>query len=101
LVHFLLVLLCQKSHLFHLSQPLAFYQNVSKEKALRDASNDAEKLVRDFGVEASMRLDVFTAKLNAQKNIKASGQWDQLTPEQKRLVDKLVRMPISFVHLRR
>ncbi|CAA7261352.1 unnamed protein product [Cyclocybe aegerita] len=78
------------THFDSVTEPLAFYQNVSPDKALRDASNDAESLVRDFGVESSMRLDVFTAKVAAEKNIKESGQWDKLSPEQQRLVEKMI-----------
>ena len=37
-----------------------------------------------------MRLDVFQAKTAAEKNIKESGQWDKLSAEEKRLVDKMV-----------
>jgi len=73
-----------------ITEPLAFYQNVSPTKELRDASNDAESLLRDFGVESSMRLDVFKAKTAAEENIKASGQWDKLSAEQQRLVEKMV-----------
>ncbi|KDR82739.1 hypothetical protein GALMADRAFT_238246 [Galerina marginata CBS 339.88] len=72
------------------AEPVAFYQNVSPSKELRDASNEAESLVRDFGVESSMRLDVFKAKVAAEKNIKESGQWEKLSPEGQRLVEKLV-----------
>ncbi|KAG2009857.1 metallopeptidase MepB, variant 2 [Coprinopsis cinerea AmutBmut pab1-1] len=71
-------------------QPLAFYQNVSPSKELRDASNEAESLVRDFGVESSMRLDVYNAKVAAEKNLKESGEWDKLSPEDQRLVEKMV-----------
>lgn len=71
-------------------EPLSFYQNVSPTKELRDASTEAESLVREFGVEASMRIDVFNAKIAAEKNIKDSGKWDKLTPEERRLVEKLV-----------
>ena len=70
--------------------PLCFYLNVSPIKELRDASNDAESLLLDYGVESSMRLDVFKAKMAAKENAEASGQWDRLSPEQKRLVDKMV-----------
>jgi metallopeptidase MepB len=63
---------------------------VSPSKELRDASNDAEVLVRDFGVDSSMRLDVFQAKIAAEKNIKESGEWDKLSSEEKRLVDKMI-----------
>jgi metallopeptidase MepB len=72
------------------TEPLSFYQNVSPSKELRDASNEAEQLVRDYGVESSMRLDVYQAKVAAQKNLKESGEWDKLSPEQQRLVDKMV-----------
>lgn len=74
------------------AEPLSFYQNVSPSKELRDASNDAESLVRDFGVESSMRLDVFQAKVNAEKNLKESGEWEKLSAEEKRLVEKMVRI---------
>ncbi|EMD39827.1 hypothetical protein CERSUDRAFT_81164 [Gelatoporia subvermispora B] len=69
-------------------EPLSFYQNVSTSKELRDASNAAEVMVRDFGVESSMRIDVFRAKQAAEKNIKESGK--KLTLEEQRLVDKLI-----------
>lgn len=69
-------------------EPLSFYQNVSTSKELRDASNEAEVLVRDYGVEASMRLDVFHAKQAAEKNIQASGK--KLSAEEQRLVDKMI-----------
>ncbi|KAF8169249.1 hypothetical protein BJ912DRAFT_1025654 [Pholiota molesta] len=72
------------------TEPLAFYQNVSPSKELRDSSNEAESLVRDFGVECSMRLDVFSSKVAAEKNIKESGQWDKLSPEEQRLVEKML-----------
>ncbi|KAG8998057.1 hypothetical protein FRB94_007252 [Tulasnella sp. JGI-2019a] len=70
------------------SEPLSFYQNVSPDEKLRDASNDAEKLLRDFGIESSMRVDVYNSLKNAEKNIQESGQ--KLTPEQQRLVDKMI-----------
>ena len=73
-----------------ITQPLAFYQNVSPEKELRDASNGAESILRDFEVESSMRLDVFQAKIAAKKNIETSGQWDKLSAEQQRLIEKMV-----------
>ncbi|KAF9013473.1 hypothetical protein BDQ17DRAFT_1231331 [Cyathus striatus] len=71
-------------------EPLAFYQNVSPSKELRDASNEAESLIRDFGVESSMRLDVYQAKVNAEKNIKESGHWHKLSSEDQRLVEKMI-----------
>jgi len=71
-----------------LSEPLLFYQNVSTSKELRDAANAAEVLLREYGIEMSMRLDVYLAKVNAEKSIKASGR--KLNPEEERLVEKLL-----------
>jgi len=71
------------------ADPVAFYQNVSPSKELRDASNEAEQLVLDFGVESSMRIDVYNAKVAAQKNIEASGK--KLNPEEQRLVEKMIQ----------
>ncbi|KAF8905938.1 metallopeptidase MepB [Gymnopilus junonius] len=73
-----------------LTEQLNFYQNVSPSQELRDASSEAESLVDDFKVEASMRLDVFTAKVQAEENIKKSGEWGGLSPEEKRLVERMV-----------
>jgi Zn-dependent oligopeptidase len=63
---------------------------VSATKELRDASSDADSQLREFAVESSMRLDVFKAKTAAKEKIKTSGQWDKLSAEQQRLVDKMV-----------
>ncbi|KZT23430.1 metallopeptidase MepB [Neolentinus lepideus HHB14362 ss-1] len=71
-------------------EPLFFYQNVSPSKDLRDASNAAEVLAREFSIESSMRIDVFQAKLAAERNIKESGKWEKLDAEEKRLVEKMV-----------
>ncbi|KAI0074009.1 Metalloprotease [Panus rudis PR-1116 ss-1] len=70
------------------TDPLTFYQNVSPSKALRDASNEAEQLMRNYGVESSMRLDVFKAKQAAEENIKKSGK--KLNAEEQRLVEKML-----------
>ena len=37
-----------------------------------------------------MRIDVFNSKVAAEKHIKQSGQWDKLSPEDQRLVEKMV-----------
>ncbi|KAF7291588.1 Metallopeptidase MepB [Mycena chlorophos] len=71
-------------------EPLSFYQNVSPSKELRDASNEADGLVREYAVESSMRVDVYKAKLAAEQNLKASGAWDKLSSEEQRLVEKMV-----------
>ncbi|THH27312.1 hypothetical protein EUX98_g6872 [Antrodiella citrinella] len=71
-----------------INDPLSFYQNVSPSKELRDASNEAEVLVRDYGVDSSMRLDVFRAKQAAEENIKKADT--TLNAEEQRLVEKMV-----------
>ncbi|KAG2106879.1 hypothetical protein BD769DRAFT_1694331 [Suillus cothurnatus] len=71
-------------------EPLRFYQNVSTSKELRDASNQAEVLQRDFDVKESMRLDGFKAKTTAEKNLRKSGEWEKMGDEQRRLVEKMV-----------
>ena len=74
-----------------MTEPLSFYHNKSptKESELHDASNDAESLLLDFGVECFKRLNVFKAKMAAKENAEASGQWDKLSPERKRLVERM------------
>ncbi|KAJ6508867.1 metallopeptidase MepB [Mycena sanguinolenta] len=85
-----LVLEAAETEFESITEPLSFYQNVSPSKQLRDASTDADGLVRDYSVESSMRLDVFEAKLAAEKNIKSSGLWEKLSSEEQRLVDKMI-----------
>jgi metallopeptidase MepB len=61
---------------------LGFYQSVSTSQDLRDASTEAEKLMDDFSIEASMREDVFKLVDVALK------KKDQLDPESQRLLEK-------------
>ncbi|KAI9058341.1 hypothetical protein FKP32DRAFT_1636336, partial [Trametes sanguinea] len=68
--------------------PLEFYQNVSTSQELRDASTEAESLIRDFRTDSSIRLDVFRAQQAAQKKIKQSGK--TLSLEEQRLADKVI-----------
>ncbi|CAE7058673.1 unnamed protein product [Rhizoctonia solani] len=72
------------AHLDATIEPLSFYQNVATDEKLRDASTEAEKLAREFGIESSMRVDVYNALLNAQK------KGEKLTDEEQRLVDKMI-----------
>jgi metallopeptidase MepB len=71
-------------------EPLGFYQNVSTNKALRDASTKSEERTRKYANEASMREDVYKAKATAAANLRKTGAWDALSAEQKRLVDKML-----------
>ncbi|KAF8970809.1 metallopeptidase MepB [Flammula alnicola] len=79
-----------KTAFYAQAEPLGFYRNVSASKELCDASTESESLVREFGVESSMRVDVFKSKAAAEKNIKESGQWEKLSSEEQRLVEKMI-----------
>lgn len=61
---------------------IGFYNAVSTNKALRDASSEAEQLLDDFGIESSMREDVFQLVDQVLKNK------EQLDPESQRLLEK-------------
>ncbi|KAF8893211.1 metallopeptidase MepB [Gymnopilus junonius] len=74
----------------NLTGQLMCYKDVSPSQELRDASSKAESRIDIFKVEASMRLDVFNAKIAAEKNIKKSGLWDRLSSEEQRLVEKMI-----------
>jgi Zn-dependent oligopeptidase len=79
-----------ETRLYNGTESLKFYQNVSPSDKLRNASNQAEIFVQDYQVESSMRLDVFKAKAAAEKNIKTLGQWEKLSVEDQRLVEKML-----------
>lgn len=61
---------------------LGFYQAVSTDKELRDASTEADKLFEDFGIESVMREDVFKL-VDAVANA-----GEKLDPESQRLLEK-------------
>jgi len=64
------------------SHILAFYQSVSTDPALRDASTEAEKLLDDFAIESVMREDVYRlVDAVLKKN-------EPLDPESRRLLEK-------------
>lgn len=61
---------------------LCFYQAVSTDEKLRDASSEAEKQLDDFWIEASMREDLFKLIDAVLK------RGETLDPESKRLLEK-------------
>lgn len=61
---------------------IGFYQSVSTNQELRDASTKAEEMMDDFSIESSMREDVF--KL-VEAALKKGGKMD---PESRRLLEK-------------
>jgi len=64
------------------SRVIAFYQAVSTDKGLRDASTEAEKLMDEFSIEASMREDIY------QLVEAAFQKGEKLAPESQRLLEK-------------
>lgn len=64
------------------SHIIGFYNAVSTNKELRDASSEAEQLLDDFGIESSMREDVF----NLVDAVFKRGE--KLDPESQRLLEK-------------
>lgn len=61
---------------------LGFYQSVSTNEALRDASTEAETMMDEYSIEASMREDVYKLVDAALKNK------DKLDAESQRLLEK-------------
>ncbi|KAK3687727.1 hypothetical protein B0T22DRAFT_379138 [Podospora appendiculata] len=64
---------------------LGFYQYVSADSALRDASTEAEKIMDEFGIECGMREDVFRLVDAVYKN---SGLADSKEKDKERLIDE-------------
>ncbi|KAK8028319.1 peptidase family M3 [Apiospora marii] len=64
---------------------LGFYQYVSADADLRNASTEAEKIMDDFAIECNMRDDVFQLVDAVFKNIKSESNLD---PESLRLLEK-------------
>lgn len=64
------------------SHILGFYQAVSTDQALRDASSEAEKQMDDFGIESIMREDVFNLVDAVLK------KKEELNPESLRWLEK-------------
>lgn len=69
-----------------LFDPLLFYQHVSADKALRDASTEAEEVLSAYSIEAGMRVDVY----NSLKKVFANFPSD-FDAETKRVVEKTER----------
>ena len=75
---------------------LMFYQAVSDSQELRDASTEAQKLAKDYSVEASMREDMFQlVKAVYEKK-------EKLDPESAKLLDEsykdYIKMGLNLPH---
>ncbi|KAM5434775.1 metalloendopeptidase [Microsporum ferrugineum] len=64
------------------SHILGFYQSVSTDSKLRDASTEAERLMNDFGIESAMREDLYRLVDAAVK------KGEKLDPESQKLLEK-------------
>ncbi|KZF25458.1 metallopeptidase MepB [Xylona heveae TC161] len=64
------------------SNIIGFYQAVSTDQGLRDASTEAEKLLDEFSIESAMREDIFKLVDAALK------KGEKLDPESQRLLEK-------------
>lgn len=67
------------------SHIVGFYQAVSTDAKLRDASTEAEKKMDEFAIEASMREDIFALVDAVYKKQKDDSSLD---PESRRLLEK-------------
>ena len=69
---------------------IGFYQSVSIDQAVRDASSEAEKLMDDFAIESSMREDIY-------KLVKAAlDKGEKLDDESQRLLEKTHKDYIKY-----
>ncbi|KAF3200987.1 hypothetical protein TWF106_003095 [Orbilia oligospora] len=66
------------------SHILGFYQYVSSDPKIREASSEADKLLSEYSIEAGMREDIFKLVNSVAKSPPSN-----LTPEGRRLVEKL------------
>lgn len=73
-----------------ISESLAFYKDVSPDKELRDTSIAVDERSRKFANEESMREDLYKSMATAEANLHKMGGWEELTDEQKRLVEKML-----------
>lgn len=64
-------------------EPVLFFQHVSADKELRDASTEAEEVITAYSIEARMRTDVYESLKKVFSNLPKD-----LDPETKRVIEK-------------
>ena len=57
---------------------------------MRDKSIAVEEKIDAWSIKQGMRLDVYQALSAYREVAKANGEWDKLTPEQHRYVNKSI-----------
>jgi len=72
---------------------LGFYQYVSADSELRNASTEAEKILDEFAIECSMREDVFRLVDAVYKN---SGLSEILEKDKDRVIDEALAKSVGF-----
>ncbi|EGS21800.1 metalloendopeptidase-like protein [Thermochaetoides thermophila DSM 1495] len=72
---------------------LGFYQYVSADSELRNASTEAEKILDEFAIECSMREDVFRLVDAVYKN---SGLSETLEKDKDRVIDEALAKSVGF-----
>ena len=78
-----------ENHLSLSAHILVFYQAVSSQKDLRDASTKADEQLDEYGIESSMREDIYRLVESA------SQKKEELDPESHRFVQKLRKQYIK------
>lgn len=72
-----------------LENQLTFYQSVSADKELRDASTAAEQLLDENYIQQGLRVDVFKVFEKLWKSVKDADE-SVIDPESKRYLDKII-----------
>ena len=70
--------------------PLLFLKSVSPKKELRDASLAADKILDAYDIQSGMNDDLFKALKDYKEQSIKSKEWESLTKEDQRYVDKSI-----------
>ncbi|GMM30853.1 metalloendopeptidase [Martiniozyma asiatica (nom. inval.)] len=68
---------------------ITFYQHVSADKKLRDASNEADAKLRAYNIEAGLRVDVFKAIDAVYQKYQSSKENSELDSESLKFLEKI------------
>ena len=71
--------------------PLLFLKNVHTSKEIRDASLTADKSLDAYDIKEGMNDALYKALSDYESQAKKSKEWDQLTNEDRRFVEKMIQ----------